>query len=257
MFAELARYKKEHGDCHVPRDGSEYAVLGGWVIRQRTVYRRRELSADKVERLEALGFEWDPRAARWEEMFTQLVRYKDQHGDCDVPRDWSGGPELGRWVVNQRSRRSKLSPERVERLSSLGFKWNTIDASWEEMFTELVRYKKLHGTCNVPRSWEDTPGLANWVNNQRAFYKRKKLSFDQVERLEALGFEWDPRTARWEEMFSQLARYKDQHGDCDVQRGWSENTALANWVGNQRSFQRRGKLSPERRRRLEEIGFRF
>ena len=130
-------------------------------------------------------------------------------------------------------------------------------ALWEKRFSELVRFKAEHGHCNVPRRWSENPELGRWVAKQQAVYRRGELSPDRVERLEALGFEWDPSSASWEKRFSELVRFKEEHGHCDVLATWSENPKLGNWVHTQRRAAKNGQLIEERRRRLEEIGFRF
>jgi hypothetical protein len=40
-----------------------------------------------------------------------------------------------------------------------------------------------------------TTSLGTWVNNQRAFKKRSKLSPERIDRLEAVGFVWISRKA--------------------------------------------------------------
>jgi hypothetical protein len=131
---------------------------------------------------------------------------------------------------------------------------DTHSALWEKWLSELVWFKEEHGHCNVPRGWRENPELGTWVNNQRSNYSRGKLSPDRMERLEALGFEWDKHAVFWEKRFSELVRFKEEHGHCNVPDRRSENPQLGTWVNNQR---RRGKLSPDRMKRLEEIGFRF
>ena len=95
------------------------------------------------------------------------------------------------------------------------------------------------------------------MNKLRAAYSRSKLSQDRVGRLEALGFGWDPIAELWENRFSELVRFKEKHGHCNVPPGWSEFPKLGNWVNTQRASYRRGSLTEERHRRLEKIGFRF
>ena len=103
-----------------------------------------------MQRLNALGFVWNPQDAAWEEMFEELNAYKETHdGDCNVPTRWPENPQLGSWVTKQRAK-GNLSEERVQRLNALGFVWNALDAAWEEMFEELKAYKKIKGHCNVP-----------------------------------------------------------------------------------------------------------
>ena len=49
-------------------------------------------------------------------MFAELKRYKDEHGDCDVPDRWSENLQL--------ARTGTLSAERKARLDELGFVWS-------------------------------------------------------------------------------------------------------------------------------------
>jgi hypothetical protein len=78
-----------------------------------------------------------------------------------------------------------------------------------------------------------------------------------LEKLESLEFEWDQIAAVWERMLCELVRFKEEHGHCNVPRGWSENPALGTWVTTQRTRAKKGIMTDEQRRRLEEIGFRF
>ncbi len=133
----------------------------------------------------------------------------------------------------------------------------TVATFWERMFSALVQFKTEHGHCDVPAKWSENPQLGKWTNRQRTVYRRGGLSPDRVERLEALGFEWDAIAARWENRRSELVRFKTEHGHCDVPRAWSKNPVLGNWVGTQRSRAKKGRMTDERRSRLEEIGFRF
>ena len=99
-------------------------------------------------------------------MFAALVRFKEEHGHFKVPREGKAS-ELGRWVIKQRSRRGKLSPENVKRLEALGFELDPFAALWEKKFAALARFKKEHGHCDVPQGWCENPELGRCVNTQR------------------------------------------------------------------------------------------
>jgi hypothetical protein len=43
-------------------------------------------------------------------------------------------------------------------------------------FEELKQYKAVHGHCNVPQTWDVNPQLGKWVDTQRAFKKKGKMS---------------------------------------------------------------------------------
>ena len=108
----------------------------------------------------------------------------------------------------------------------MGFAWDPQTAAWEETFAALVAYKQQHGDCNVPVQWPENPALGTWVFTQRQSRAAAKLSVERIQRLDELGFAWDPLTAAWEEMFAALVAYKQQHGDCNVPQRWPENPNL-------------------------------
>jgi len=228
-----------------------------WVNTQRQAKRAGTLSEERIKRLNALGFVWDPIDAVWEQRFAELVAYKAQDGDCHVPNKYPENPALGVWVNNQRGRKraGTLSQERIKRLDALGCVWDPFDVVWEQRFAELVAYKTQHGDCRVPAKYPENSALGVWVNTQRAQKRAGTLSKERSDRLDALGFVWEPQDADWEERFAELVAYKTQHGDCHVPRKYPENPALGVWVNNQRAAKRAGTLSKKRIARLNALGF--
>ena len=61
---DLKQYKKEHGDCMVPRKYPPNEKLAAWVATQRKNYNRKQrgetspLSLARINELEDLGFVW-------------------------------------------------------------------------------------------------------------------------------------------------------------------------------------------------------
>ena len=153
------------------------------------------MSPDRRQRLDALGFVWDPFADQWEEGFGYLERYRKANGDCLVPlryHDSASGYGLGHWVQVQRMTQDTMLPERRQRLGALGFVWNVLTAQWEEGFHALQLFHQREGHCLVPYSHRDQGyGLGQWVFRQRA--AQDKLSPDRRQRLDALGFVWKVR----------------------------------------------------------------
>ena len=129
MFALLVEYKEAHGDCNVPREWPKNPKLARWVTKQRHERVKETLSEDRIRRLDELGFVWDLEDARWEEMFAVLVKFREVHGDCNVPAKWPENPQLGGWLSRQRAMRMKgtLSEDRIRRLDELGFVWNPLE----------------------------------------------------------------------------------------------------------------------------------
>ena len=93
----------------------------GWIISGN-------LSVDRIERLELIGFIWDTFEEQWMMMYDRLAMYKKKHKSTQVPSCYNGDnqlPYLGYWAVNQRVyyRDGKLLKKRVELLNSISFKW--------------------------------------------------------------------------------------------------------------------------------------
>lgn len=198
-----------------------------------------------AECLDYLGVSWDER-------FGELLAYKEEHSDLDIPINWPTG--LGTWTSIQRrsSKNGELSIERRSRLDMIGFSWNKLDSQWEDRLNELLAYKAEHGDMHVPQKWPS--GLGAWLSQQKLYEKNGELPAERRIRLDEIGFSWDNRKPKtdWDERFNELLSYKAEHGIFDVPRSWP--TGLGTWVGNQKSFLRDGKLSPEREDKLHSIG---
>ena len=142
------------------------------------------------------------------------------------------------------------------------------EESWFRRYEELKRYKKSYGNTFVPSNFERNKRLANWVQFQRASYKKKKafqksyITDERIELLDEIGFIWDPNEYLWETHFRELQKYKMQYGDCAVPQNFTENQTLGNWVNMQRvhyqnvvKYRNRMSIKPARVKKLCEIGF--
>ena len=204
-----------------------------------------------------MGFCWDPQERDWKEAFEKLCLYKKVNGNCDVPQHYKDHPSLGTWVSNQRLAKSKgnLTTERVKRLEELGFCWDSFERDWEEAFEKLCLFRKANGHCDVPKGYKDDPSLATWVNNQRATKKKGKLATEKKKKLDEIGFCWALKERDWEEAFEKIRLYKEENGHCDVPAGYKDDPTLGRWVSNQRKTKKKGDLTTERIKRLEELDF--
>jgi len=199
----------------------------------------------------------------WDKRLEEIKQYKQQNGNCNVSQHYKANPQLANWVNEQRQlyKKNKLLPDRFELLHGIGFEWQLSRGSkpsvegWNERFKELKQYKQQNGNCRVPANYTANPQLGNWVKLQRQLYKRGDLLPDRIELLKRIGFEWELRRkvvcVDWNERFEQLKQYKKDDGNCDV----SNLRRLGKWVHNQCTACRKGKLSKESIKLLDEIGF--
>jgi Helicase associated domain len=182
------------------------------------------------------------------------LTFKSREDHCRVPiAHIEGTFKLGTWIDTQRTERDTMSAERRKRLDAIGFVWDPLESAWEKGFASLTKFKAREGHCRVPqRHVEGTFRLGQWVSVQR--HGRDTMSAERRQRLDAIGFVWDPYEGGWEEGFSALTTFKSREGHCRVPQRRLEGTfKLGQWVGVQRHG--RDTMSAERRQRLDAIGF--
>ncbi len=200
----------------------------------------------------------------WDVWIGQLKVFKERFGHCNVEIGWEENPQLGLWASAQRTRRTRglLSDDRIRRLDELGFIWDwqsiKTQETWMKWYHKLEAYVREHGNSHVPRTHADGP-FASWVWSQR---QRRQgtgtsgpLTPEQIALLDKLEFRWDAREGQWLEMFEELQRFKAQHGHCEIGFETKENKKLSDWIKVQREDRRQGDLLPERKAKLDEIGF--
>jgi len=212
--------------------------------------------------------------AVWETRVNELLEFRRRNGHCQVPINPKRKQyrSLSFWVSHQRVlyRSGRLLPERKRRLERVGFDWvsrgrsiefrNSTywDKKWERMLAQLERFQRRFGHCKVPVVWAGSRTLSQWVKRQLSLQWEGTLSKERWRRLNALGLAWripgalDPR---WENSFQRLEEFRRRFGHCHVPAEWKENLNLGRWVVKTRILRKLGRLSKEKLRRLDEIGF--
>jgi DNA-binding TFAR19-related protein (PDSD5 family) len=146
-----------------------------------------------------------------------------------------------------------MSSERRQRLDEIGFVWHTFAEDWEEGFSKLLQFKEVKGHCRVRQNFKSGDfKLGQWVSSRRR--EKSSMSPDRRQRLDDIGFVWDAIAEQWEDGFSKLLQFKERKGHCRVpQRSKLDEFSLGAWVRRQRVT--KDSLSPERKQRLDDIGF--
>lgn len=125
---------------------SSQSSLGLWASRQRREYRaylrdeKSSMNENRIKLLDSINFDWNPSDTNWNVRVKELIEYKKKHGNCLVPANYKDNPSLGRWVSTQRKyyklwrqkKPSRISSERVNQLTSIGFVWDRWEYNWND-----------------------------------------------------------------------------------------------------------------------------
>lgn len=137
-----------------------------------------------------------------------------------------------------------------------------LSASWEFYYIAAMEFFHEKGHLRVPKSYVAPNGLnlGMWLQTQRRVRAGKvigNLSTEQIARLDALDMEWECGSTRsWNRGYEALKKYKEEHGDVDVNAKYinEDDYALGKWVSNLRSKYKRGELPQEQIETLEALG---
>jgi len=141
QYKALRAYHLQFGHCKVPARFKANSKLGRWVMTQRRQFTllmqglASALTAERIRRLESLGFTWSVRpepVTTWNQKFQELKAYKSTHGNCMVPQRYQANLPLGTWVHTQRrqyklmneGKKTSMTKEKIDALHSIGFNWD-------------------------------------------------------------------------------------------------------------------------------------
>ena len=235
------------------------------MAQHRSMEKKRKglLDHGRIRQLDKLGVTWEPLEQQWEEMFAALVAYRDKYGDCNVPFRWlknrrlavmgrglSGKPEG--WKPS-----GKTASHGLTRSALSGRNWRR-------------RGVEVRGPRRVPEDTRPLPSVPRrtmpaWLVGLGVTRRRRdKQSEERIRRLDELGFVWDWAwefameevwEEKWESRYAALAEFRRIHGHCRCRRSPRTMSAWEDGSHAMRGHRKRGKLSEERIRRLDELGF--
>lgn len=194
---EAKNYSEEYGNLSVPknyRSNTDFP-LGIWIQRQRSLYKNKKISENRIKRLTDLGMNWNPD--NWESRFNLVKQYYKEHGNINISqKEVIQGVWLGKWIVSQKKamQEGKLTHEQTEMLKTLPMEEvGRKDNRWWSMYEEAKKYYLKFGNLNVPMDYITSSGkkLSDWIIRQRRNYKLGKMPLEHKEKLDDIGFVWD------------------------------------------------------------------
>mmetsp|Transcript_27479 Transcript_27479/g.66724 ORF Transcript_27479/g.66724 Transcript_27479/m.66724 type:complete len:645 (-) Transcript_27479:74-2008(-) len=138
-YKEFLEFKKFYGHTAIPHFYMPNLKLSRWVKRQRYQYKLRlskrpsTMTNQRITLLNKAGFIWDSHSNVWMERYRELSEFSKKHGHTSVTPNKKSKKHncLAAWVKHQRRQYklmkmgcpSHMSPERIDLLDKIGFKW--------------------------------------------------------------------------------------------------------------------------------------
>ena len=265
-FQELLTFIKANGHGRPNRLDTKESELAQWIGVQRSAYKDRKITAERVELLESIpGWLWSARndtirSESWDRSFQAVRTFSERTGNVRMAKSHrEDGIAIASWISAQRTtyKLGQLSIEQSRQLESLnGWKWDVFDESWELRYSLSLQYAEREGHANIPqRHLEDGTNIGSWVSTQRGLYAQGTLSHERINRLEQIpDWTWYPKQAAWTANYLLLCDYANENGHAKVPDHYRyQETQLGKWVGKQRQNFKRGLLEAERIDLLEKL----
>lgn len=260
-FGELIEYKELHGDCNVPEGYSKNQSLANWVSAQRCCRRKNNLTQNRIDKLDGIGFVWNLKddPIPWQQSFDELVLYKKEHGNCNVPRDYSKNKKFGQWVVTQRTRykKGRMPICQIEQLNSIEFSWEQLKDDFKVQYDYLLKFRELY-PYRWPKQDEKFPEgnrLGSWCSNKRS--NKKNLERWKIDLLDKIGFAWNKHDHYFELRYSYLVAFRTKYPNRwpEDKEQFPEGINLGRWCDSLRQRYKNKEMREWQIKKLETINF--
>lgn len=281
---ELAAFRLKQGHCNVPENWEPNVELGTWVKRQRVARAAGQLSEERLQILERMGFEFGDLAQiteEWELRFDQLIDWMLWHGENGQVFSWVGvdwgarggvtARELALWMALQREfRRRQLLPAEAEhRFEALHVQWEAGEEEeaaavewmgWLGRLLYVVERRSLDTLRPVPKLFGkradhddgsgDSTDEEDGINNGTSSASATPTASVAVAKKPGRGTPAAGRAA----MKARLAATMNTRKEALMKEAPTEEPGLTFWVARQWWLWRQGLLPAEHARMLHLAG---
>lgn len=207
---------------------------------------------------------WDKQ---WNETFDLTKEFVTEFGRFPNSTESFKGVNIGFWLFTQGYlyRKGELKEWRSEKLKTIYFPFSlkgqkimSLEERWQKNFKLLVEFNDKYG--RLPYTCDTFKGhnIGKWVNYLRS--NKRKLTYEQIEQLDSVGFIWDMNNYLWMSKYNLLKEYINKFGKLPSVRTIYKNVNLGLWCCTQRQIRKHtctGLLTEERIQLLDKVNFRW
>lgn len=193
------KYFEKNGNLLIP---SAYKTetgfsLGQWLQNQRKAFNRGTLDEARKKLLNQIGMVWNPQNS-WLTRYNLLEKYYFEHGNISINQSVIiEGVWLGKWIAVQKKLYETgkvLTNEQRLLLKKLPLEQvNPKNKAWYTAYSDAKEYYCKNNNLKVPPEYKGASGiiLSDWILRQRRAHKENRLSTEQKDLLNKIGFVWE------------------------------------------------------------------
>ena len=217
--------------------------VGKWLVNQLRSMEAGMLPQEQARKMQDLvkqtGIDGQTQSQRkWMRQFENAKALTERYGTW---KNWEKTEETKSallWIKQQKKKlkAGQVPAKEAQLLQTMGIVCE--EDPWMKQFRLAEVYYSQHGNLDVPSSYVTPEGarLGTWICRQRSLYressKGKGLSDLQIQMLEGLNIEWDPRRKAFDTGLQAARRYYERNGNLDVPARYVDETGfpLFQWL---------------------------
>jgi hypothetical protein len=268
--------------------------LGNIAKGFRMSYQTKQLEQKWIKYLvEELDFKWDPTMFWWIEQYKALRRWARENHSSSPPRKHMVDIRIGKSKTESRSISlfrnkcaqsykywhtingkknynlknppAKLTEKQISAIKNIPYwTWDdAMEARWNRSFNALKSFFERKGNTNLPAKYQVTfpdgevINLSLWQTKQRAKFKAGTMELDKIEKLNSLGFIWDPFLDKWNQGLKEYEIHIKKTGQYTINQKFISDSEyrLGLWCTKQRTKFKAGTLGLDKIEKLNSLGF--
>ena len=218
-----------------------------------------------------------PKEEEWESVYQELVSNITVNDNVPILEASSidTTTRLRQWLLNQKNKLEQLNDNQRNKIQGIIDRFVTLSgltlevatkktySRWFLKYNELNREIEKVGLSKASSYKSENLTLVHWITNQKIAMRDGKLEECQISLLQKSGIK--PAAAiikrkisaeserRWNEYYELLKAFKEKNGHCTVPA--KLDLKFATWVNQQKKDFRKKVLRPDRKEKLDAIGF--
>jgi len=258
MFELLIRYRDEFNILPKNKEIFKGFSLGSWTIYQRSLYWKKQLKNDKIEKLDSLGsyWSWDVIGDEWKRKYNIFLKFLEKYNKFPDNHDMLDDVDIGNWVYRQKTNEDNISDEYKNLLMKIKG-WKFVEKSrldWNQYYELLKKFKKENKQFPTRHQTQDGFAVGGWFMNQKVYYNNNQLSEEKIKKLNDLEMIWSHNENLWKSRYNILIKFYEQNKKLPIQTDKFEDFIIGAWLQDQIEKYRDNKLDDYKFKLLDKLG---
>ena len=228
-------------------------------IRKR--FRKGVLENYWFEKMLAIGFNFEGKDDHWTDYWKTIKDLLESKKSVSVNEI---GNNAYSWVIRHKKKYDNGELNEYESKKIEELKLDQFFETWEQTFDIIKEWLNKNGKLPTRTTQKD---YHSWLGSQRSVYMNKRLSDEQIQALQSIGYDLDAKGKekerdRWIEMFENVKSFKSENDSWPKFGAEGLEGKMYNWCQAQRQAQAGthsgGKRKPLQKwqvEKLESVGF--